>query len=96
MLLVSAAQAAGEGGGDYPQADAQDADAQGDASFFRALAVARLKRIRELEALLGSCTSTTARTLPLCRQDDAHAHDEGALAVMRESWDASAVTYSQK
>ena len=95
---MSAAQAAGAGGDDYPQSDVQGAGAQGDASFFRALAVARLKRIRELEALLGSCkaASTTAPTLPLCRQDDAHAHDEGALAVMRESWDASAVTHSQK
>jgi hypothetical protein len=95
---VSAAQAAGAGVGDYPQADAQGAGAQSDASFFRALAVARLKRICELEALLDSCktASTTSRTLPLSRQDGAHAHDEGALADMQESCDASAVTHSQK
>ena len=94
---MSAAQAASAGGGDYPQADAQGAGAHGDASFFRALAVARLKRIRELEALLDSCkaASTTSRTL-LSRQDGAHAHDEGALADMQESCDASAVTHSQK
>jgi len=83
ISLVLLVWTAGTGGDDQTQAEAQSVCAQDDAACFRALAEARLQRIRQLEDRLASCkaASTDARALSGCQQrDDARAPGDASCA----------------
>ena len=101
-LALLVCTGAGTGGDGQMQAEAQSGCAQDDAACFRALAEARLQRIRQLEARLASCkaASTVDRALPDCQQrDDARAPGDASCASpgalrSEEPWLAVAGLYN--